>query len=70
MALLNGFDRLATSGVRVPPSLGSSAAKRRESMLRLLSDIPHAELWRSANMGVAATNAERYFSCKKDNNVH
>lgn len=62
MALLKGFDLRATSGVRVPLIKGSSAANNNESMLRLLSDIPHADPCRNANSGVAETNADKYLS--------
>lgn len=63
MALLKGFDLRTTSGVSVPPTNGSSAAKSNESILKLLSDMPHAELCFPAKTGVADTRADRYFSC-------
>lgn len=67
IALLKGLDLRTTSGVRVPPTNGSSAASSNESMLRVLSDIPHAEVCFAANTGVADTKADRYFSCNAIN---
>jgi hypothetical protein len=61
IALLNGFLR-DCSGV----AFLSSAASRRESMLKELSDIPQAEPCRSIDTGVEATRAVMYFSCSND----
>lgn len=58
MALLNGFLR-DCSGV----AFLSSAAIKRESMLRELSDMPQADPCRNIDTGVAATRAAIYFSC-------
>lgn len=69
IALLKGFDRLATSGVKVAFVNGSSAASSNELMLKVLSDIPHAELWRRLKTGVAVTNALKYFSLKRNKSV-
>lgn len=63
IALLKGFDLRTTSGVNVPPTNGSSAARSSESMLKELSD-PHAEVCFPAKTGVADTRADKYFSCK------
>lgn len=38
-------------------------------MLRLESDIPHAEPCRSTGRGVAATKTDRYLSCSIDDVV-
>lgn len=51
MALLNGFDRLATSGVKVAHAKGSSAASSSESMLKELSDIAQPGLKKTSMLG-------------------
>jgi hypothetical protein len=54
--------RLACSGVL--PWWSVSAVSRRESMLKLLSDMPQADVpCRKLDRGVACTTAARYFSC-------
>jgi hypothetical protein len=47
----------------------SSAARSRESMLSVLSDMCQAEPGLSAERGVAHTNTDRYLSCSRDDVV-
>lgn len=63
MALLNGLRD--ASGV----SVLSSAAKSNEFILRLESDIPHAEPCLKTERGVAATSTDRYLSCSNVDDV-
>lgn len=66
IALLKGLDLRTTSGVSVPPTSGSSAANSNESILSVLSDIPHAVVCLVAKSGVADTIADKYFSYNKE----
>lgn len=60
MALLNGLALRDTSGVNVPdPCTWSSAARSKESMLSVLSDICQADPCLSAERGVAHTNTDK-----------